>query len=406
MQKFLYGDNSIDFQRMLCDLDMANYEYEYVEIRQTAFALQTENDDNKLCKIINKYNRILITCDKLAVCSTSITRTINNILHIMTTIRKSKIKHPVMIINHTLSSIDLLKLYKCTNAYNLVHGYVAYIHHDKHDTQTCHDATLNGLRITDITIWNKNISTDDIRYYTSLTNLNIYCNMDTIWTYIPFAKSLKILVMRRYGPMDGSVLSQCCAIEKLYVCHNTKITTCEPFAKSLKVLNADSDCGIDDKGLELCTSIVELYAGSNHKITTCAPFAKSLKKLRAISCGIGDTGLKTCDHIEYLDASCNSKITTCAPFAKSLKKLSAVGSCGIGDIGLKTCRHIEYLNASHNSKITTCVPFSQTLMYLIANGEKCGITTAGIRSCKLISLTSSYNHKIDRSQIIVATNND
>jgi len=517
MQEFLYGhcDNPIDNYRLLCDLDMAA-DHEYCDAHLVISTLEDignndiSNDDinNKLCETINQCNRILTTCDKLAVCDTTFRDTIHGILcriagdnsclefssgnlrkyRVLKNIsclivgHKSQIKHAVTIINHTLENDNLLQLYSHTDSYSPLYryAYVCYTHfrnpfaHIRPPYEcVCRNAVQHGLRVADMKILDSAVSNDDIRYYTSLTKLTMgYYSTTTQFTEIySFTKSLKILtilspdffdtlLLRRnimdtislpwYDSPIDAILSQCDAIEELYapnirymmttpqmfakslkvldasgfrngindewleMCtsitelnadHNSGITTCDPFAKSLKKIRCIDACGIGDDGLRTCTNIVALCADHNKKITTCAPFANSLETLSArVTCGISDDGLKMCTAITKLVAHCNHKITTCVPFANTLTVLYAGSDCGIGDKGIKTCYYIEHLDACDNPRITTCVPFSRSLKYL--NAVNCGITTTGIRSCKLISLTSSYNHKIDRSQIIVATDNN
>ena len=417
MQEFLYGYRDGNFQCMLRDLDMAT-NYEYCDTNSVISALENAGNNHNLCNTMDKCNRMLVTYDKLAVCDTAFRDAINDILHRMAG-HESQIKyitHNMIIINHQLTNTDLLKLYARTNAYNPLYGYVYVRHEERNDwwrcqlasdnkyLRMCQDAALNGLRVTNIEIWDGNISDDDIKHYAYLTGLNICRGISDICSLAScaFAKSLKILTIPPYGLICDASLSRCNAIEKLDVQYNRKITTCAPFAKSLKVLNASGGCGIDNKGLELCTSIIELVASSNDKITTCTPFAKSLKVLDAqgSECGIGDAALKSCTIITKLVACDNYKITTCVPFSCTLTTLDASDGCGIGDAGLKTCHSIKHLNAFNNSKMTTCTPFSDSLRYLNATGVKCGITTTGIRSCKSLIVLDSYNNvKIDRRQI-------
>jgi len=448
MQKLLYDDNSIGQLLLLRDLDMAD-----CKTHVDSELLKNIATKRNQRRFITQYNQILVTCDKLAMHDT-----INDMFN---TIRvrsiRPKIKHTSLIINHALSNDELLDLYAHTDAYEVLYGHPYYstsVDNGSLTPSRCklRDASLNGLRIAGMSIRDNIISNDDVRYFTSLTKLGIYNDTSQISTCDPFARSLKILIAG--WQICDAGLSQCTAIEYLNACNNPYITTCAPFAKSLKVLNAFGSCGINDKGLELCTSIAELNAASNDKITTCDSFAKSLKILNMSeyslmyripfyggpisctvildandvcdiskcappmqSCGLYDIGyarvrmlnddnIKLCTGITKLIAWDNPNITTCAQFAKTLTILDASYGCGIGDAGLAMCHFIEQLNATDNPKITTCVPFSKSLLILNADGDRCGITTAGILSCKLLChLCSNRNSKIDRDKIMMGTDN-
>jgi len=430
MLNLLYGDDAmIDDRTLSYDLDMGCV----LPISK----VKNATSDYKI--IFNDPNaidgrHILAICDKL-VLSDIINKILDDI---------SPIPYTSLIINHTLSDDAIIKLYAKTSAYNLLYGCIHYFpYYGTRDNTLEHDmfrdATLNGLRVANISVHNKFINDNHIRHCTSLTTLQIHDSGCKITTYAPFAKSLKVLHARnKFGDeklemctsivelyagnndnittcapfakslevldasgccgIENSGLVLCHSIKKLIVSHNIKITTCEPFAKTLRVLHANGGiCKITDVGIASCYNIKALHASYNSKITTCAPFAKSLKQLAAENnCGITDIGISTCQHIVELHASENLKITTCVPFAKSLKRLTAKGVCGINDGCIATCYFLEYLNVSYNPRITTCTPFAKSLRYLYAMYNESGITTEGIQRCKsLVVLITMFNNKVD-----------
>jgi len=390
MLNLLYGnDVAIDDRTLSYDLDMGHtLPISKVKNARCDYEILFNDPDAKDNDAIDS-RHILAICDKLALSDI-----INGILDDI-----SPIPYTSLIINHTLSNNAMIKLYAKTSAYNLLYECIHYFpYYGTRDNTLEHDmfrdATLNGLRVTNISVHDKFINDNHIQYCTSLTTLQIHDSGCKITTYTPFAKSLKVLHVR--NKFGDEKLEMCTSIVELYASDNDKITTCAPFAKSLEVLNASGCCGIGNSGLVSCNSIKKLIASYNTNITTCEPFAKTLKVLHAngSNCKITDVGIASCQHIEKLHAFCNSKITTCAPFAKSLTHLVAVNSCGITDIGISMCQHIEKLHASNNSKITTCAPFAESLTYLDAENN-CGITNIGISTCQYIEeLHASNNSKI------------
>jgi len=347
-------------------------------------------DINKIIKnlsqiysVIHKpYFRYILTIfDKLMM-----RNIITNVLNSHTTPPQTS-NNNIRIMNHSLSTMGLIKLYARTNAYDLIYycgdliATIEQINRDKVIEERCGNelvqfqlvnrAIRNGLRIDDMII--NNITDYDMTLFTSLKKLEIGGDM-SMMTCDPFAKSLRELKFSGYGYNiicdDG--LRNCVAIEVLDLTYNICITTCAPFAASLRKLVArGSECMMCDAGLRSCVHIVELDASSNTHITTCAPFATSLRKLvvHGANGGIRDAGLCLCTRIVELDACANPHITTCAPFATSLKICDASWSyCGISDNSLFGCTSIEKLNASNNNKITTCVPFAKSLKILYAAG--------------------------------------
>jgi len=278
--------------------------------------------------------------------------------------------HASLIINHSLSNNALIELYAKTNAYNLLYSH---IHHDvpritpNHDT--IRDATLNGLRIASMNIYNGSMNDHNIKNCTSLTELNIYHDGCDITTCAPFAKSLRVLYPSCKMRNEGMRL--CTSIVKLIACNNSIITTCKPFANSLEELDASRKCGIGDKGLASCHFIKKLSAWDNIKITTCKPFAKTLTNLNAgFNCGITDVGIASCNFIAEFSAVNNPKITTCVPFAKSLKRLTAGMSCGINNNSIASCHSLEYLHALYNPRITTRIRFTNSIKYLYVSYDE------------------------------------
>jgi len=384
MLQYLFHDCATDVS--LSDLDITNI----------------SRDDIK--EVLNNKSHdpytVLNICDKLAMRDE-----VNTILNSRT---QPPIAYDALIINHSLSDTGLLRLYATTNAYNPLYGCVrfrtAWICGGNDIIRTGYNilrnATLNGLRVTDISIDDQRTTIDDIKCCTSLTKLEIFNHNHKITTCEQFSGSLKILtvshVLYGSGYLSRTGLCQCSIIEELYMSGNFDISSCAPFAKSLKVLDAcRTCCTINDEGLATCTSITELNARDNYRITTCAPFAKSLKILNATgACGINDLGIKLCIFITELCADNNHKITTCEPFAKSLTKLDAAENCGIDNNGIKSCISITTLNAMNNPKITTCIPFARSLTYLDASGT-CGICDTGLIMCHAIAtLKIMGNRKI------------
>ena len=401
IRKLLYGnDVTIDDQTSLSDLDMhvtlpISKVGEIMDDHKIIFS--DDIPTNTLC-------HILTICDKLARHDI-----IDEILaqHVILQ------PHTSLIIHHTLSNDAIIKLYAKTNAYNLLYGRIhhkympycaPYIVPPIHNM--FRDATLNGLRVTSINVYDIFMNDNHIKYCTSLTELNIYYETYNITTCARFAHSLKVLRVAYNSGIGNNSLVSCHSIKELCACSNYKITTCAPFANSLEVLDASDDCGIGDGGLALCHFIKQLNANNNCKITTCAPFANSIESLNASGdCGIGDYGLALCHSIKALVTHHNITITTCVPFAKTLTNLSAGFHCGIADVGIASCHAIKYLNAMYNPMITTCAPFAKSLTHLYTDGS--GICTEGILLCKsLITLSTRDDGKIDRRKITMAKNDN
>ena len=394
MHNLLYGDDTaIDNQTLFHDLDMCDVPQ---HVRKIMVDYKIPLSDQ--CIFANNFCDTLSVCDKLAR---------HDIIdEILASDKISNVPYASLIINHALSNDALIKLYAKTGAYNLLHGCV-----DTEDTilESNHnifrDATLNGLRITNIRVYGK--STDDnIRCCTSLATLEIYQDCK-ITTCAPFAKSLKVLHTENCCVFGDEELKSCTSIIELNTTNNHRITTCAPFANSLEVLNALNNSGIGDIGLVSCRFIKKLIACNNIKITTCEPFAKTLKILHAGGdCGIADIGIASCYNIEVLFAWSNRKITTCKPFAKSLKRLCASFWSGINDNGIASCHYLEYLDASCNLTITTCAPFARFLKYLHARHNDSGMNTDGIRLCEsLVEIHCDFNYKVDGRKITMAKNN-
>jgi len=383
-------------REMLDDIEIHNLDaIKHIEISDTV-------DNNDRCIPTSTLCHILTICDKLARHDI-----IDEILaqHIIL-----PEPHATLIIHHTLSPDALIELYAKTNAYNLLHKGIHYKYEhyyvQRTDTTPIHDifrnATINGLRVANIAIYDKIIDDRHIEHCTSLTKLSIFEENYKITTCAPFANSLKILIAAFGNGIGDDSLSSCHFIDELIAGDNPKITTCAPFANSLEILNAQGNSGIGDDGLALCHYIKELFACNNHRITTCTPFANSLEILcMQDSSGIGDDGLALCHSIKTLNTDRNHRITTCAPFAKTLTELGAGGDCGITDDGIASCHSIAYLDVSRNLMVTTCAPFATSLKILYA--AKSGIRTEGVLLCKsLIVLVADNDGKIDRSKITMA----
>jgi len=213
---------------LLSDLDITDVSFDDIKA--------VSKDATYMIDTCKKYRAILSACDKLAI-DTTINAMINRsaALNYRTIILTT---HNVSIINHSLSDNELIELYASVrDVYNPLYGYACYhtTCNNRADTtrmfcRTLPDATRNGLRINDIQINNDSVTDRLIDCYTSLTKLKV--NHDTrITTCGPFAKSLKILTISRdgifsdRGYLKDAGLSQCDAIEKLYVPYIWEITT-------------------------------------------------------------------------------------------------------------------------------------------------------------------------------------
>jgi len=418
IQTLLYPDAQPSFADMLRDLDMTTTHHAVID--------NIIKTPDNMYSVIRKPNfcHIIAILDKLMM-RNILTVALNSRIVPQRTVRK------IRIINHSLSTNDLLKLYVRTDMYDLPYccvelqikgGFLRDAIHDN-EIADCADNELvrlqlldhvirNGLRVDGIKICGVNmydvdIKDADIECCRSLKKLEIR-NNNQISTCGQFAKSLRELKFSAscYSMRDDS-LQNCTAIEVLDVSDNKYITTCAPFAATLRKLVARyRDCGMRDAGLHLCTHITDLDVLCNSHITTCEPFATSLKICNANDSGICDDGLAQCTSIEKLDASCNAKITTCAPFASTLKILYASTNrvyrryCGICNKGLELCHGITRLHASDNPKITTCAPFARTLTILDAAGADCGITNSGLQLCRFLTdVRFSYNIKIDEKYL-------
>jgi len=439
MLNLLYEDNiAIDDQTLFYDLDMGrtlpiskvkDVARDYIILFGDLSAKNNDALDNDL-------SHTLAICDKLAL---------RNIINKILTLDGTSIPYTSLIINHSLSNYTLIELYAKTCTYNLLYGYIHYYKKNSinHNHEIFRNATRNGLRVTNLSVYDEFTNDYHIRCCTFLTTLKFYDIHCKITSCEPFAKTLKVLHVMELRNFGDKQLEMCtsiveldannnrkittcapfanslevldaayscgigndglasCHFKKLTASNNRKITTCEPFAKTLKILHAGNECGIADIGIASCNNIVELNASNNSKITTCVPFAKTLKMLYAGNeCGIADIGIASCNNIKVLSASNNSKITTCAPFAKSLRRLYALGLCGITDNGIASCHYLEYLYASCNPTITTCAPFAKSLKCLYAAHDNSGMNTDGVLLCKsLITLYTDFNNKVDRSKI-------
>ena len=138
-------------------------------------------------------------------------------------------------------------------------------------------------------------------------------------------------------------------IEKLNVCHNSKIINVNHIKETLKVLKCGYNCGIDQAGIfEL--KLTKFDATNNSKIKNINHMKETLKILICNSkCGIDQYGISKLN-LRELDASHNEKIFNVNHMKETLKILCCMWNCGIDQDGISQL-NLQNLISEYNNKI-------------------------------------------------------